>query len=148
MKLALLLIGLSVSPAFAATYTVPVPEALAPFSQFSLRNARAKIIHKQLQVSYQLPAELVGTGTAPITFTGKVGDSFVNVSGTSVKGVCMVFAEKPVTCMLRYPKTVINEGSRATFLQDNFTGTDLLSREQVGVFFSNDPAGLLSISLP
>jgi hypothetical protein len=131
----------------AATYGVPVPENLAAFGHFNLTGAHAKITGRQLEVTYSLPQELVGTNRPPLTFKGILNEPFVAVKGTNVGGICMVLDEQPLTCMLRYPNRIIDEPSRADFLKDTFSGLDLFSHEQVARFFSNDPAGILSIEV-
>ncbi len=143
LTLALFLLAVNLS---AATYKVPVPPDLEAYSNFNVTSAQAKIVGDRLEVTYALPQALVGNG-APLTFTGKVGNSFIPVSGTSVKGYCMSFEDQPLTCMLRYPKSVIDVASRDIFLNGHFTGTDLFSMDRVARFFGNDPAGLLSVEL-
>ena len=146
-QLTLVVLALITQSLSAATYKVPAPEELTDFSHWKLTGTHAKIVNQQLEVSYSLPQELVGKTAPVITFKGTVGTPFVAVKGNSVRGLCMVFTAQPVTCMLRYPKTLIDPTSRAEFLSENFSGGDLLSAEQVARFFSDDPAGLLSVDL-
>lgn len=143
LELTFILGGLS----FGATYDVPVPTELAKHGQWLLKDAHATIEGNILSAAYRLPIDLAGKNAPEFRFNGKLGSSFIQVSGDGVYGVCMRSAEKPLACMLKYPSLDIDEASRDEVLKTNFSGVDLLARGKVVRLFSNDPAGILSINV-
>lgn len=143
--LTLLLLGHSL---FASSYSVPVPEELKSYSTWEQVEANAFTDGQKIVVDYQLPTDLVGTKLGRIHFEGKktAGD-FVAVNGQKVHGICMLSDEKPMTCMLKYPLSIVDESTRDASLQKHFSGSELDIRTRVVRLFGADPAGLLSVSL-
>lgn len=136
------------SVAYAASYSVPVPTELADHNVWSPTQAVAQVQEKKLDVTYQLPAELVGTTCGPFHFTGTLSGSFADVTGDGVYGTCMQAGEDRLTCILKYPEMTIDEKSRDAAMEVKFAGAELLARKKVANFFRDDPAGILLIELP
>jgi hypothetical protein len=130
----------------AASYQVPVPFDLTDYSRWASIEATAKLENSQLSVTYQLPSELVGKNAPPISFTGKVADNFSEVTGKHVRGYCMISEDKPLTCLLHYPQSIVNENAQDEALKAAYKGTELDFRTKVARLFSADPAGLLMVS--
>lgn len=133
---------------YAASYSVPVPTELADHNVWGLTKAVAQLDEKKLDITYQLPPELVGTTCGPFHFTGTLSGSFADVSGDGVYGTCMQAGEDRLTCILKYPDMVIDEQSRDAAMEVKFPGAELISRKKVANFFRDDPAGILLIELP
>jgi hypothetical protein len=145
----LILISLSVAKlAGAASYQVPVPHELLPYSQWDLaQKAEASIDGKKLSVRYKLPGDLVGNDHPGFAFSGNINSSFVGVAGNGVSGYCMLAENKPLTCMLKYPEMAIDAAARDKALAENHTGEALIQRTKVARLFGADPAGILSVSI-
>lgn len=133
---------------YAASYSVPVPTELADHNVWSPTQAVAKLDGKKLDVTYQLPPELVGASCGPFRFTGELSGSFADVTGDGVYGTCMQAGEDRLTCILKYPEMTIDEKSRDAAMGKKFDGTELVARKKVANFFRDDPAGILLIELP
>lgn len=148
MKIQLLgILSLITSLLQAASYQVPVPADLSDYSRWASIEASAEMTKGELSVFYDLPATLVGKNAASIHFTGKVEGNFAAVSGTDVRGYCMLSEDKPMTCMLHYPRSIVNGNSQLEALKEAYKGTELDFRTKVARLFSADPAGLLFVPL-
>ncbi len=148
MKLTLTLFHLLAVATYAATYSVPVPTELQDHARWNISgHAIARVNGDDLQVSYQLPADITGEGNGNFEFTGKITSSFVNVSGAGVYGACMLARSKPLTCMLKYPEMAIDTTSVDKSLATHFSGNEFDIRKRVARIFSADPAGLLSVEI-
>ena len=145
----LLLLALALGPtAFAARYGVPVPADLASQSYFDIGKVSAELTDGKLEVYYHLPTGLVGKIHSGFHFSGDTRNgSFVSVEGAGVYGVCMVASAKPMTCMLKYPELAIDTPSRDEVLRSQFSGDQLVLRQEVARVFSNDPAGILVVDV-
>jgi hypothetical protein len=148
-RIGLLLLAVAAPLALGNSYYVPVPSELNEFKGTHGIQARATLAKGTLDVEYSLPTWLVGTKLAPLRFTGQVtqGSSFVNVGGKSVGGTCMLSGAAPVTCLLRYPRNIVDLATRNLELERLFSGNDLLMRQQVAALFGDSPAGVLTVTL-
>lgn len=132
----------------ANSYSTPVPPELASENTWFPITAEATLVNRDLTIRYQLPEDLVGKNQPGITARGKsTGGSFIQVLGDDVEGVCMISNAKPLTCMLKYPDTIIDVPSRDEALKQHFQGTQFEARTKVARLFKNDPAGILSVTL-
>ncbi len=142
----LLMLSLLSPTLFAASYSVPVPEALVNFAHYTNTVAVGAMKDGVLTVDYDLPATLVGKNQPGLTFTGKAAGKFVPVAGKNVNGVCMR-ASNRLTCLLRYPGLKIDAVTRDEAIQETFDKETIAMRMEVGRFFGNDPAGILYLDL-
>jgi len=134
--------------AMAATYQVPVPAELKDYATWDIgENAGARLNGDTLSVGYHLPSDIAGD--VGFQFSGKVTptSSFVAVSGKGVTGNCMFSKEKPLVCMLKYPRLQIDEDAVDTSIASHFSGDEADFRKRVARLFSADPAGLLTVEL-
>ena len=133
---------------YAASYSVPAPADLGPQAFWDRIEASAKIESNLLTIEYRLPDDLIGKDKPCIIAKGAVlKSSFIPVAGDNVEGYCMQSAIKPLTCMLKYPSTVVDSESRDKVLASHYSGIELELRSKVARLFGADPAGLLSVEL-
>lgn len=125
------------------TYRVPVPDDLAPYAIYELRDATVDVSGGLLQVSFVLPEGLLGFPST-MTFTGSLGGAEVAVSGPAGFGTCRV--DGTVECALQYYAVQADLAAVGAYWRargDAFVD----ARIQVASLFDDDPLGVLRLSV-
>lgn len=138
---------IATSLVYGATYTVPVPDELKSQATWGGIVAEAHLVGNQLTISYKLPEDLVGANSPGFVATGTGTGSFISVKGEDVVGYCMRSQNKPLECMVKYPRSIVDTATRDIALAEHFTGTQFEQRSMIARLFAADPAGLLSVEL-
>lgn len=132
----------------ANSYTVPAPAELASEATWNNVTAEAHIANNELSIKYLLPSDLVGTVSNEFNATGPVGNSsFIPVSGERVFGTCMRSLDKPLVCVLKYPRSIVDTATRDLALREHFDGAQFETKSAIARLFGADPAGLLSVEI-
>ena len=146
--IALTVLSLSVST-FAASYTqysVPVPAELAPYATFVLNSATVIEDQAGVVVSYDLPAELVGTGHPSIVLGGKKRPGNVLLlEGEFGEASCFSRNAK-LECIVKYEDLEIDLAGVENILNQRIA--DPHERElrlQVAKIFGGEPVGIVEI---
>lgn len=150
MKIVLALLVLtqtaSVFAASYANYTVPVSAELAPYASFVLNSATVIEDQAGVVVSYDLPAELVGTGHPPIVLGGKKRPGQVLLlEGEFGEASCFSRHAK-LECIVKYEDLEIDLAGVENILNQRIA--DPHERElrlQVAKIFGGEPVGIVDI---
>jgi hypothetical protein len=149
-------------PIKAAHYSVPVSAELASFATFDIQNIELSEGANGLNISYRLPAEIVGSNSDVIRLSraSSAGDGSLEKMVGSIdrpQGPRVIadascskhpFNPKKILCMIVYDALLIDSEQTTDFLSTEYQGSsDLSKRLQVAALFANEPAGVLLLEL-
>jgi hypothetical protein len=123
-----------------ATYTVPVPDALAPFATFDLDEVRLDEKGGELELSYDLPALLVGEERR-IALRGVAQSGVYELSGDVGRASC-----REQDGMWRCDEALMNLVIDTDKLEqelERFPEAEAAPRRDVAERFAVDPIGVL-----
>lgn len=138
-----------------AVYSVPVPEALSSQATLPMKVDEWRAVNGSQVLKYQIPEDLVGDEPIEETLIGpqpKFGTPFTELVGEKAVASCAASEDK-VICLVRYKanqpfSTPQGQEKTTRFLRTKFSGSaQLADKINVAMFFSNEPAGVVTFFL-
>lgn len=131
-----------------ATYSVPVPEQLAAYASFQLKDPQVTVKGREIHISYHLPQELVDAKINKVqlefTATLKSFPEHFTLKGKDEDDYGTCFVNKlGLNCLMSYKfQTDLNQVKK--YLKANYP-KEFDRRSQVASLFGNEPGGILHI---
>jgi hypothetical protein len=139
---------ISLSAFAQISYSVPVPQELAPYAIFP--NMESEYIHNgnRLTIRYPLPVELVGAERHVISISGRrENPRHFRLRGDKADAHCNDIGGK-LSCTVEYKDLVINEDAVRDAIMQKFPDPfEQDMRLQVAQIFSGEPIGIITMTL-